>query len=68
MVAALAAAVALAAAAPLLPREVGLARLGASLAAYVTFFLIAWFVTPGGLGAARELLLAIREMRLRITG
>lgn len=63
--AALGAAVALAAAAPLLPREIGAARLAASFLAYAACFLVAWLATPGGAGAARELALAVRELRLR---
>jgi PST family polysaccharide transporter len=64
-VAAVGAALLLVAAAPLLPREIGASRLAASLAVYGLCFLIGWFATPGGPGAARELIVAVRELRLR---
>ena len=64
-VAALGAALLLAAAAPLLPRQVGAARLAAALAVYATCFLVGWLIVPGGAGAARELIVAVRELRLR---
>lgn len=64
-VASLGAALALAAAAPLLPREVGSLRLAVSFLAYAACFLVAWLATRGGAGAAREFALAVRELRLR---
>jgi PST family polysaccharide transporter len=64
-VAALGAALLLAAAAPLLPRHIGAARLAAAVAVYATCFVLGWLIVPGGAGAARELIVAVRELRLR---
>jgi len=63
--AAIAAAMAVLAASPLLPQAIGTSRLLASLSLYVGSFLLAWLAAPGGKGAAQELLLAIRELKRR---
>jgi PST family polysaccharide transporter len=63
--AALAAALVLLVASPFLPQAVGASRLVASLALFVTCFVVAWLVAPGGKGAAHELVLAIRELKRR---
>lgn len=63
--AALAAALALLLASPLLPQAIGVSRLLASLALFVTCFVVGWLAAPGGKGAAHELVLAIRELKRR---
>lgn len=63
--AALAAALALVAASPLLPEAIGASRLLASLALFIVCFVVGWLAAPGGKGAAHELVLAIRELKRR---
>ena len=53
---------------PLLARDpwfVLITVLSAALAVYATCFLVGWLIVPGGAGAARELIVAVRELRLR---
>jgi PST family polysaccharide transporter len=64
-VAAVAAAAALAIVGPFLLFGVGVGRLLSSVGIYAAAFVIAWLVAPGGVGAARELVVALRELRLR---
>ena len=61
--AAIAAAALLWTAAPILPDGPGVERLGASLVLYLASFVLAWLVAPGGVGAARELVVAIRALK-----
>jgi O-antigen/teichoic acid export membrane protein len=63
--AALGAALVLVAATPFLPTEPGGARLASALLLYAISFVAAWLAAPGGSAAARELLVAIRELKLR---
>lgn len=64
-VAAVGSALLLVAAAPLLPSEIGVSRLAVSFAVFVAGFLVSWLGVPGGPRAAHELLLAVRELKLR---
>ena len=60
--AAIAAAILVLAAAPLLPRPIGPSRLLVALAVYAPGFLLVWFAIPGGLAAARSLAGVLREV------
>jgi PST family polysaccharide transporter len=53
-------------AAPLLPQSIGASRLVPALAVYAAGFLLAWFVVPGGLAAARSLGGILREVELEV--
>lgn len=50
---------------PILPRQIGTSRLAASFAVYLAGFLVGWLLVPGGPRAARELLVAVRELKFR---
>lgn len=53
---------------PLLPQSIGASRLAPALAVYAAGFLLAWFVVPGGLAAARSLGGIFREVELESDG
>lgn len=48
---------------PLLPDNLGAARLGAALLIYVPVVILAWLALPGGRAAKRELTAAVRNLR-----
>ncbi len=57
----------LVAAQPMLPHNIGAARLGAALAIYAPCVMLAWLILPGGLVSARELAAALRDLWKRET-